>query len=57
MLETSQKGVREHVEIAGQIILAVPELRDEVKDSIADGLSRKPDWSSLSRVQQWLFES
>jgi hypothetical protein len=32
----------------------VAELRTEVMDSIADGLSRKPDWPSLERVQQWL---
>lgn len=57
MLETAQKGVREHVEIAGQLVMAVPELRDEVKQNFEDGLSRKPDWKSLQRVKNWLFES
>jgi predicted Zn-dependent protease len=57
MLETSHKGVREHVELAGQIALAVPELREELEGNIADGLSRKPEWKSLLRVKQWLFES
>ncbi|KGF72991.1 hypothetical protein DO97_02750 [Neosynechococcus sphagnicola sy1] len=57
MLETSQKGVREHIELAGQLILAVPELRDEIQQNIAEGLGRQPDWKSLSRVQQWLFEA
>jgi tetratricopeptide (TPR) repeat protein len=57
MLETSHKGVREHVELAGQIALAVPELREELESNIADGLSRKPEWKSLLRVKQWLFES
>lgn len=56
MLETAQKGVRQHVEIAGQLIMAVPELHDEVKHNCEEGLSRKPDWKSLTRVKQWLFE-
>jgi predicted Zn-dependent protease len=57
MLETAQKGVRQHVEIAGQIILVSPELREEVQENIEEGLSRKPDWKSLKRVKSWLFES
>jgi len=56
MLETSKKGVREHVEITQQLVMAVPELRDEVMQNIADGFTRKPDWKSLTRVQTWLFE-
>jgi predicted Zn-dependent protease len=55
MLENSQKGVRQQVEMAEQLIFAVPELQEELKQSIADGLARKPDWKALSRVQQWLF--
>ncbi|HEY9639483.1 MAG TPA: tetratricopeptide repeat protein [Coleofasciculaceae cyanobacterium] len=57
MLETAQKGVRQHVELAGQIITVAPELRDELKQNFEDGLSRKPDWKSLNRVKSWLFES
>jgi predicted Zn-dependent protease len=57
MLETSKKGVRPHVEIVQQLIMAVPELREEVQQSIEDGLTRKPDWASLQRVKAWLFES
>jgi tetratricopeptide (TPR) repeat protein len=56
MLETAKKGVREHVEVAGQLVMAVPELRDEVKKNCEDGLSRKPEWKSLRQVQRWLFE-
>jgi predicted Zn-dependent protease len=56
MLETAQKGVRQHVEIAAQLV-AVPELREEVERNFEDGLQRKPDWKSLNRVQSWLFES
>lgn len=57
MLETGQKGVRQHIEIVGQIIMVAPELRDEIKRNFEDGLSRKPEWDSLTRVQRWLFES
>jgi predicted Zn-dependent protease len=57
MLETDKKGVRQHVEVAQQIILIVPEMRDEVQQNIEDGLTRKPGWKSLERVQAWLFES
>ncbi|HEY9877238.1 MAG TPA: hypothetical protein V6D29_02220 [Leptolyngbyaceae cyanobacterium] len=55
MLESGKTGVREHVEIASQVIMAVPELREEIQQSLADGFSRKPEWPSLSRVQNWLF--
>ncbi len=56
MLETAQKGVRPHVELAGQIIMVSSELRDEVSRNFEDGLSRKPGWKSLSQVQRWLFD-
>lgn len=57
MLETSKKGVRQHVEIAQQLVMAVPELREEVEQNIADGFTRKPGWQSLERVKAWLFEA
>lgn len=57
MLETAQTGVRQHVELAGQIMMAAPELREEIERNFADGLTRKPDWKSLNRVKSWLFES
>jgi predicted Zn-dependent protease len=56
MLETGQKGLREHIEVASQLITLNSEWRDEVQNSIADGLSRKPDWQSLAKVKKWLFE-
>ena len=57
MLETSKKGVRQHIEIVQQLVMAVPELRDEVAQNIADGFVRKPGWQSLERVQAWLSEA
>jgi predicted Zn-dependent protease len=56
MLETAKKGVRDHVEVAAQLIMAVPELHEEVKQNIEDGLTRKPGWKSLTRVKQWLLD-
>jgi predicted Zn-dependent protease len=56
MLDTDQKGVRPHVELVQQILMAVAELREEVEKNCADGLTRKPDWKSMQRVQAWLFE-
>jgi predicted Zn-dependent protease len=56
LLETAQKGVREHIEIASQLVLAVPELKQEVEENFKEGLSRKPDWKSLIRVKDWIFE-
>jgi predicted Zn-dependent protease len=54
MLETGKTGVRDHIEIAERVMSASEELRDEVMQNIEDGLTRKPDWKSLKRVQGWL---
>lgn len=56
MLETDKKGVRPHIEVVQQLIMAVPELREEVQQNLADGRTRKSDWASLERVAAWLFE-
>jgi tetratricopeptide (TPR) repeat protein len=53
MLETEQKGVRPHIEIIQQLLM-VPELREEVDNSFADGIKRNPDWASLIKVKAWL---
>ena len=57
MLDSNQAGVREHIDLAMQLMMIDDEVRSEVKQSIADGLSRKPGWKSLERVNKWLFES
>lgn len=57
MLETAQTGVRQHIEVAGQIMMVSSELKEEVERNFEDGLSRKPDWKSLNRVKSWLFEN
>ncbi len=57
MLDTNQKGVREHVDFAQQLIFVNEEWLEEIKSSIEDGLTRKPDWKSLAKIKAWLFES
>lgn len=57
LLETGKKGVRDHIEVASQVMAVSSELREEVQKSIEEGLSRKHPWKSLERVQKWLFES
>lgn len=54
MLEKGQKGVRDHIELVQHIMMVVPELRQEVTDNIQEGLTRKPDWDALLRVQAWI---
>ena len=57
MLETNKSGVREHIDIALQLIMAVSELRQEVAENCKEGLTRKPDWESMKRIEKWLFSS
>lgn len=57
MLETGQKGVRKHIDSAKQLMTLDSQVRQDLFESIEDGLNRKPDWESLKRVQSWLSES
>ncbi|MDY6803951.1 MAG: hypothetical protein SXA11_09105 [Cyanobacteriota bacterium] len=56
MLELEEKGVRSHIDRAMQMIMVDSEWRDEIKSNIDEGFKRKPDWKSLTRVKNWLFE-
>ncbi|MEM7552957.1 MAG: hypothetical protein AAF378_02465 [Cyanobacteria bacterium P01_A01_bin.84] len=56
MLEDGQKGVRQHIDLTQQLMIANSEWNDEIKSSIEDGLSRKPDWKSMEKVKSWLFD-
>ncbi len=56
MLETGQKGLREHVSFAQQLIFVNPDWREEIEQSMADGLQRKPNWESLQKVKNWILE-
>ena len=54
LLETNSKGVREHIEFVKRALLIVPDLEKELKDSLNDGINRKPNWNSLKKIQSWL---
>lgn len=54
MLETDQKGVREHIEAAQQVMALDSKIREDVNANLQDGISRKPGWKSLERVMDWL---
>jgi hypothetical protein len=54
MLETGAKGVREHVEIVRRLMVLAPDLSQELTDSMADGLRRRPGWQALEKVRSWL---
>jgi predicted Zn-dependent protease len=54
LLEAKQKGVREHVEVAQQLMANTSEMREQVESSWADGLQRNPDWASLQQVKSWI---
>lgn len=54
MLDAGKTGVRQHVEVAAQVMGVAEELRTEVMQNIEDGLTRRPDWKSLQRVKDWL---
>lgn len=56
LLENQKSGVREHVEIAGQIMAIDQEIYQTVVENIEEGLARKPDWASLQRVKAWLLK-
>ena len=56
MLEAGEKGVRKHIEIVQQAIGFDERIRDSIKENVDEGLTRKPDWQSLQRVNKWLFE-
>lgn len=56
MLETGQKGVREHIDVVKQLMAHDSEGRSDLMESMEDGLTRKPDWKSLGRVKTWLAE-
>ena len=55
MLDSGEKGVRKHIEIAQQAIGFDERIRDTIKENVDEGLTRKPDWKSLQRVNKWLF--
>jgi tetratricopeptide (TPR) repeat protein len=57
MLETSQKGVREHIEAAQNWMMILKDMKAEIVENFEEGKRRRPDWKELERVQNWVFEN
>ena len=57
MLETGTRGVRQQVQQVQQVLAMAPELTEELRKSIADGLQRRGDWQALRKVEGWIFPS
>ena len=56
LLENQKRGVRESIQVAGQIMAIDKEIYQTVAENIEDGLTRKPNWASLQRVKAWLLQ-
>lgn len=54
LLETGGRGVREHVELVQRVMVMAPELAEELRGSMQDGLQRRPGWGALRKLQGWL---
>ena len=54
LLETQSKGVRDHIQVVQQIMALAPDMEDDLRASIADGLKRRPGWKALEKVKSWL---
>lgn len=54
MLETGTTGVRDHIEVVRRVMLMAPEVAEELRESLEDGLRRRPGWSAIEKVKAWL---
>ena len=54
LLETESKGVREHVQVVQQVLTMAPQISDDLRTALDDGLQRRPNWTSLEKVKTWL---
>ena len=54
LLETDSKGVRDHIQVVQQVLTMAPEVSDDLKGALEDGLQRRPGWKALEKVKTWL---
>jgi len=57
MLETNTKGVREQIQQIQKVLTMAPDIREELRQSIVDGLERRGDWQALRKVETWILPS
>ncbi|AII44578.1 hypothetical protein KR100_14615 [Synechococcus sp. KORDI-100] len=54
LLENDSKGVRDHIQVVQQVLTMAPEVSDDLKGALEDGLQRRPGWKALQKVKTWL---
>ena len=54
LLATNNKGVREHVELIKKMVMMIPDVKTELKESVEDGFKRYPYWPELTKINKWL---
>ena len=54
LLATNNKGVREHVELIKKMVMMMPDVKTELKESVEDGFKRYPNWPELNKIKKWL---
>ncbi len=54
LLATNNKGVRDHIDLIKRLLIISPDLEEDLKQSVSDGLSRDSDWIELQKIKKWL---
>lgn len=54
LMATGQKGVRDQIQVVQQLMAIDGEIAGDLRLNIEDGLTRRPDWQDLQKVQSWL---
>ena len=54
LLATNNKGVRDHIDLIKRLVIIAPELEEDLKQSVSDGLTRNSDWNELKKIKKWL---
>ena len=57
MLETTTKGVRGQIQQIRRVLAMAPDLKDDLQQSMVDGLQRRQDWQALRKIKTWIFPS
>ena len=54
LLATNNKGVRDHIELIKKMAMMMPDVKNELKESVEDGFKRYPEWPELIKIKKWL---
>ena len=53
-IRDSSKGVRDQIHMVQQVLTMAPQISDDLKGALDDGLVRRPGWKALEKVKSWL---